>query len=76
MNEHAIVSFFFNFNILVNFYKEALCKWNVKFLQNDNEKTAKNVVSKVFTRYTCTCNCVLWVLILVADFCDPSVVIL
>lgn len=35
--------------MLVNFYKEALCKWNVKFLQNDNEKTAKNVVLKVFT---------------------------
>lgn len=44
MNEHAIVSFFFNVNMLVNSYKEALCKLNVKFLQNHNEKAAKNVV--------------------------------
>lgn len=50
MNEYVIVSFFFNVNMLVNFYKEVLCKWNVKFLRNDNEKIVKNVVLKVFIR--------------------------
>lgn len=44
MNEHAIVSFFFNVNMLVNSYKEALCKCIVKLLQNNNEKAVKNVV--------------------------------